>query len=686
MAPRSPYTVLEGDWLSKIALRFGFCDGGAAIWDANPDLRDKTNGNPNILRPGWQLIIPDLKPKAVQAPTESPQKITLKRHKENLRLTLRDAGNEPLKGWRFELTGYRRRLAEGKTTDQGVIDVVDFPPTVWDAELRVHDVHLFGAWKFPPEDVQLHIGGMTAVEGPNAGSMESVQRILTNLGLYDGKIDGIAGPLTRSALLSFQESAGITPLTGLADAQTVSELVKAQGNLTVQTQAAEAAAAAQRDSPLAKGDPAEDATEDVTAFSEYVEPRRPQTETARLGRFRYLPREAYVATSASGKEADNPNIIRMPARRFLFLDVGGWLGDVGQPGCARDFGVIWGRHAYLCTYDTQASGAQPPGRPGLDSEFFAGMKGRARVVRRASATWAPADAFDWETLYVILPDLHLLTAETANVWFYADQPRSSYLFGAELDFHVFVERMLAIPSLRGHLKVAQLGDLYDLWVGRPCLFTKNDRRVVELVNEQAVQTLASWVGELQASGPGDRNPTVRAFEMLESELGADHLVYVYGNHDNYLILGQVCAAAGLAPRQPWYEPPGLLMEHGHRMEDRFVGPVSIVPHNYDGVTSGHKATNGAYEGMWKKRRPDKPLLRRLYDGTVGKLDLKAIANGWAAFRDQPSYWGEDAQIWLGRQAGQELPTPHIFVIGHTHMPILRRVNINAWRNPGNPAR
>ncbi|MFO1185826.1 MAG: N-acetylmuramidase domain-containing protein [Bauldia sp.] len=64
-------------------------------------------------------------------------------------------------------------------------------------------------------------------EGPAGDdAVESVQRQLAALGLYEGDIDGLAGRLTQNALEEFQVKHGL-PVTGIADGKTRAALVRA---------------------------------------------------------------------------------------------------------------------------------------------------------------------------------------------------------------------------------------------------------------------------------------------------------------------------------------------------------------------------------------------------------------------------------------------------------------------------
>ena len=53
-----------------------------------------------------------------------------------------------------------------------------------------------------------------AADGAVTEDVLAIQRGLARLGLYDGSVDGIAGPKTREAIVRYQSREGL-PITGL---------------------------------------------------------------------------------------------------------------------------------------------------------------------------------------------------------------------------------------------------------------------------------------------------------------------------------------------------------------------------------------------------------------------------------------------------------------------------------------
>ncbi len=664
------YLVKDGDFLSKIASDHGFHDGGAAILDANPELKDVSGENGDLLPPGFGLKIPNPARKVEKLKTGAEYRFQRKTWKKNLRVTLMgppaaDAPDgEPLKNWTYKLSVADSAIASGKTGSDGIIDVEGVPDGAKSAQLELREAKLLGLWKIDPEVTELMLGNLDPIAGDTKQATRSVQKLLSNLGRYSGPIDGEYSADLRAALVGFQQACGIEPAHGLADEETVKRLAERQK--APSPKPLDQKKDDSLDAPLGLGEEASERREKVTVFSDYVEPTEPdQSKESRLGKFRFFPPRAYVALSDPGKEADNPNLLQMPTRRFLHLDVGRWIDSSSTK--ARDFGLIWGRHVSLCRYVPGGNQSNAPKRKkGLDVDFLTAspLAKHVEVVKSASAWWAPYGDFHWDRLYVVIPDLHLMSKTHGEHW----HPEG-FDFGPETHLSEFAGKLAAVPApLRDSLEVLQIGDSYDLWVGCEPYFLISDKahdkgRVLELTKpeDKAIEQLKKWIEEIQKDAPGGKNPAMTAFETLERAFGG-RFHYLYGNHDNYLALPPVCAAAGLRPRVRFVERPGVFIEHGHRMEGRFVVSAGI-PHNYDGTDTGYKATVKAYNS----------------GGGMLTNIAKKIADEWAAIHDRAEYVGEQAQVWLGRQSRGTLKPPHVFVIGHTHIPDLITIDIDAYR-------
>ncbi len=759
------YTVQANDTLSKIAKKYNFRDGGDAIWNANPETRQRTGGNRDVLREGWKIKIPDKTGKDAGKPSDQrgTQQVTIV--KKNLSLILRDTQGNPVDGtWKYRFVQGSGTPQEGDA-GEGKIILKDIDEDTSEATLTVFQSEAFGIWKSPPEKITLYIGGLDPISGGSDG-ITAIQKILTNLGYYADSVDGQAGPLTNAAILGFKHDRMPGDHTLDINQQFVEELQKAQG---IQVGVEDLPDAYKNDScgfapsddfasPLTTvtlGEEAGEKTEAVTGFSEYEEPTandpsgegKPYSPAVRvkMGTLRFFPRMAYVAPCAPGEEDKKANSIKMPVRKFLFLDAGNFYSN------HTTFGVIWGHHVYLCKYEAgyaiNAPGEPPQGKR-LDDLFFSAMGSSVSILTQAAARWAPYSDFDWEKLYLIIPDMHMMSADTAKIWHAHDGESAPYDFDIEKKFNAFAATLVTntqdgpCAALRSGTKMVQIGDSYDLWIGcEPLLFTKNPTRQVLLdtskpltdaskASQTPVQRIAQWVKEIAEKGPEDMpgtgNPAVQGLKLLEENFGG--MDYIYGNHDNYLIREDVCAEAGLTQRQRWQEYPGVFIEHGHRLEGTFedggieaagavvgalgtlgviglaaagiggvaapiaVGVVAaagvaaavitaVAPHNYDGDPSGYNAADGVFKNLKGASAFTK----------FTETAKKNVADVWADVHDQPQYWGEFAQMWLGRQMPDgmkesqdvqnlgDLKSPHIFVIGHTHIPFLTHIKIDPYR-------
>jgi hypothetical protein len=204
------YQVNQGDCLSSI------CSGNGLFWKTvwalpqNLGLRDKRK-NPNILLPGDTLFVPDRDLKYEDRPVDNRHQFVMKGEPVKLKVRLLAAG-KPVSGESYILQIGGRNL-QGTTDSSGMLEQ-EIPPDATDATLLLGKEKL----QFP-----LQVGSLdppTEVSG--------AQGRLNNLGFHCGQVDGIAGPVTRSALLTFQETYKLDQ-TGKPDAATCERLRSQHG-------------------------------------------------------------------------------------------------------------------------------------------------------------------------------------------------------------------------------------------------------------------------------------------------------------------------------------------------------------------------------------------------------------------------------------------------------------------------
>lgn len=477
--------------------------------------------------------------------------------------------------------------------------------------------------------------------------------------------------------------------------------------------------------------------------------------------------------------------------KFVFMDCGRWLST------HRNFGLIWGRHVYLCNYFDGRSTTSQAGTPfsspflantepmpdpnvagsklrdGPDKAFFKEMNDGKRHVRIIG--WAVSEAgtendYDWDNLYIVIPDLHLMAPKIGEIWARKESSANTFNKGAEEGLYYFAEALLK-TTVKSKIRIVQIGDCYDLWVGHgfdtrlskeatlisavkellknlvpvgPAqaaamadsnyepLFEVNDRQIMELYNMTSgsnffsstfkstyfladigyptitgsYQYLTLAIQHIQGTknpdiekywpdfknndtiydkmwsllSPAEKgtarkeerkvllNPAELALRILEKELGKDKVIYIYGNHDNYLIDDSLCSQAALKPRQECFEVKSLFFEHPHRLEKFTKFTVDLLGlkyelKNYDGIASGFVITNVAFNAT---RYDAWEYLRKT---GLGMADASAAT-------DQAVYKEQFARFLLGRAAAGKT-IPRIVAIGHTHLPHLASLAIDA---------
>lgn len=204
------YTVAPGDYLAKIAERFGFFDE-ATIWNdpANAALR-QLRPNPEVLLPGDVITIPDKETRVEEGQTERRHRFVVRRSRLRLRIAVRDRFDTVQSGLAVGLA--LDGPAETPVTDgQGIVERAIAPSAG------------SGTFAALGEEAAVHVGFLDPVDAPSGWKAR-----LNNLGYAAGPADRPTPVEERSALEEFQCDFGL-PVTGKADGATLQRLLDAHG-------------------------------------------------------------------------------------------------------------------------------------------------------------------------------------------------------------------------------------------------------------------------------------------------------------------------------------------------------------------------------------------------------------------------------------------------------------------------
>jgi transposase-like protein len=186
------HVVQQGEWVSKIAAQYGIADW-RQVWDhpKNSDLRQNRQ-EPNVLFKGDLLFIPELEMRQEECSTDNKHTFILKTSKKKLKLALRDWEDKPRKGISCVLEINGPFSGQSATTDQQGKLEFEIPEDVSGARLLVGQNR--------SEVYEVLVGHLDPID-----EVHGYQQRLSNLGYHLGEIDGIDGPLTKSAVRSFQD-------------------------------------------------------------------------------------------------------------------------------------------------------------------------------------------------------------------------------------------------------------------------------------------------------------------------------------------------------------------------------------------------------------------------------------------------------------------------------------------------
>lgn len=239
------YSVQEGDCVNSIAFERGLY--WEAVWNHGNNAQLKQlRKNPNILKPGDTLHVPDLTLEEQSRATNKRHKFKLKGVPVKLRLRIMEVPKgsptqnsntqensqtdgqttsgqaqpaaasqqeEPRSDLPYTLL-IDGNLSHGKTSSEGLIEL-EIVPNAREGKL-ILDPGTPGEFT-----VDLKIGCLQPVD-----EIAGAQARLNNLGFRCGAVDGILGPRTKAALQDFQDSNGLKK-SGELDEATKSKLREA---------------------------------------------------------------------------------------------------------------------------------------------------------------------------------------------------------------------------------------------------------------------------------------------------------------------------------------------------------------------------------------------------------------------------------------------------------------------------
>ena len=393
----------------------------------------------------------------------------------------------------------------------------------------------------------------------------------------------------------------------------------------------------------------------------------------------------------------NFNELRKTRHSFAYMDVGRWGGPAALSSSSqRTFGIVCGFQAALCRFVPDSSRNTP-------ADFMLDGQGKRRdlaindlidCLRSAnssieiikaidSRTPLAPSSVDSQTVYVILPDLHLpivtkkppeaifqvpggvlsspidspsfgrldyrdlnsgqggkfIPAYATAVRLWYDRYLKGDIFGsptgpAAKDLKLFMN-LLGACKLKDKIHFVDVGDMYDHWIGLDRFFDATTTDAVRIGDRSFKQLdgtsttiragnfIDHWVERTNAEFP----------DLIASMAGVTvgKTSWIFGNHDNYLAAHTPNV---LQPLQRIREirTKGIFIEHGQRADAA----------NRDGATDGHDITNQVFKN---------PFLRA-FDPFRRPFFTTTPACSYAA-----------------------APDFCVYVMGHTHSPFLTHVNI-----------
>jgi N-acetylmuramoyl-L-alanine amidase len=231
------HKVKDGEWVGSIAMSYGFADWEKSVWQhpKNAKLRERRE-NPHVLAIGDELFIPPRLQKDESVDTDKKHRFKLKVPNEVLRIHVLGPEGEPLKNEKYELTIHCEsgsgvfKQQNTQTDDNGVL-TEKIPSSSRNGSLLIPRLEY---------TIPFDFGYLTPMDLSDESKLiRGAQERLEDIGFDPGPIDGIDGPLTRTAVEAFQrfcqenkEQNGIDagPVDGVIGEKTRAALQKYYGS------------------------------------------------------------------------------------------------------------------------------------------------------------------------------------------------------------------------------------------------------------------------------------------------------------------------------------------------------------------------------------------------------------------------------------------------------------------------
>lgn len=207
------HKVRQGECLASIADHYRFRNW-RTVYEApeNKEFRKK-RPNPNVIYPGDEIVIPDVRRREELIATEAKHRFRAKTPRWVFRLQMLDNENNPIDNEPYLLRVHGEDPVEDKTTADGMVEV------------RIKAQAKRGTLFIIGDRFDLRLGHLDPV-----ARVQGVQQRLANLGYYRGAINGRVGKKTREAVMTFQSAQdGLKP-KGIIDDETRKRLLEVHDN------------------------------------------------------------------------------------------------------------------------------------------------------------------------------------------------------------------------------------------------------------------------------------------------------------------------------------------------------------------------------------------------------------------------------------------------------------------------